>query len=389
MKDGKLVWIIAGEASGDIYGARLAQRIWELGGGPEKVRVAGMGGPEMAKAGVEIIIDSTELGVVGVVEIVKHLWTFIKLFIGLVRRAGRERPDAVVLIDYPGFNIRFAWQMWLRKIPVVWYISPHVWAWAGWRKPKLAKYCSKMLVIFPFEVDVYAGTGLDVEFVGHPLVEIVNGRRDPSLRRDPDTVLLLPGSRGHEIDTLLDDMLDTAVRLRESRPELKFVVSAPRERIKNLVERRFGDYLAAHPGCDLPLEITCGDTARWLQVAGTGLAASGTITVESALAGLPLVSVYRVKTGTYWIGKVLIRGLKYFTMVNIIADKPVFHEFLQYDVNADVLTPELAAILPGGGRRAEVESQMAEVVEMLSGGAGDPSTTAAKAVLNFVDAGGE
>ena len=155
------VWILAGESSGDMYGARLARELRTLLG--DRVSIAGMGSARMREAGVDILVDSTELGVVGIVEILGQFGTFLRIFFSLWRRARRERPDLVIPIDYPGFNLRFARAMYWAGIPVCWYISPQVWAWGGWRIPKLARYCRKMLVIFPFETQTYAGTGLDVE----------------------------------------------------------------------------------------------------------------------------------------------------------------------------------------------------------------------------------
>ena len=166
----KEIWIIAGEASGDLYGARIAA---ELKRRRPDVVVCGMGGVEMRKAGVELLVDSSELGVIGLVEVLENIFKFIRIMLYLIREAGKRRPLEVILIDYPGFNIRFAKAMWKAGIPVVWYISPQVWVWRRGNIRKLAKYCRKLMVIFPFEPEVYEGSGLDVEFVGHPLVDIV------------------------------------------------------------------------------------------------------------------------------------------------------------------------------------------------------------------------
>lgn len=382
MKERYNFWIISGEASGDMYGARLARELRTLTDG--NVRVAGMGGPDMRKAGIDILVDSTELGVVGLVEIFKHIFLFIAIFFGLVRRARKERPDAVVLIDYPGFNLRFALMMYLSRIPVIWYVSPQVWAWGKHRIPKLAKYCGKMLVIFPFETDTYAGTGLDVEFVGHPLVDIIRERFDSSLSRDPDTFLLLPGSRTHEIELLLDSMLDTVRELHVRHPQLKFVLSAPRERIYRRAEEIIAAYRRSHDG--LPeIMLTCGDTPQWQQRAGTGLAASGTVTVECAIAGLPLVVVYRLKPLTFQIARRLVKLFRgFFTMVNIIADKRVYEEFLQFQVCPEMLVPAIEHILPGGERRAEVEADIDKVKDMLCCGSDNASVNAARACMKFV-----
>ena len=153
------IWLIAGESSGDLYGAKLAEDLKRLA--PE-TEIAGMGGARMRNAGVRLLVDSTELGVVGIIEVVGILFKILSILRFLVKKAEEERPDAVVLIDYPGFNIRFAKQLKKRGIPVIWYISPQVWVWRKSNIPKLASYCTKMMVIFPFETEVYRGSGLDV-----------------------------------------------------------------------------------------------------------------------------------------------------------------------------------------------------------------------------------
>ena len=227
----KNIWIFAGETSGDLYGAELKKSLEKTYSG--NVIVCGMGGKAMKDAGVNIIIDSTELGVVGLVEVFKNIFKFISIFRLLVKKAEIERPDAVILIDYPGFNLRFARQMHKRNIKVIWYISPQIWAWGKKRIYKLAEYCSKMLVIFPFEVDYYREkTNLDVEFVGHPLVDIIRKKIDPSIKRDPDKLLIIPGSRFSEIDRILVPFLETAMLLKKKHPNLKLKMSAARPTIE-------------------------------------------------------------------------------------------------------------------------------------------------------------
>ena len=382
-KDKYTIWIFAGEASGDIYGARLAEELRKMLPA-DKLQIAGMGGHLMKDAGVEIMVDSTELGVVGLIEVFENIGTFVRIFQNLKKRAIKERPDAVVLIDYPGFNIRFAKQMYKNGIPVIWYISPQVWAWGKGRIPKLAKYCAKMLVIFPFEPDTYKGTGLDTEFVGHPLVNIVHKRKSSEIKRDPDLVLLLPGSRFNEINRLFVPILETAVALHKRHPKMRFAVSAPRKAIFDRITKIHSDFCEVRKGEKLPeVKIYSGETARLLQEASTGLAASGTITVESAIAELPLVVVYRLNPITYWLGRMLVK-IPYFTMVNLIAKKRVFEEFLQEDVNAVTLSEAMEKILPGGSRRAEVEKDISGVVEALSPGSADASRKAAEAIMQKV-----
>ncbi|MBO4631729.1 MAG: lipid-A-disaccharide synthase, partial [Lentisphaeria bacterium] len=257
------IWIIAGESSGDLYGAKLARDLKNLN--PE-AEIAGMGGVRMRETGVRLLVDSTELGVVGVVEVLGMIFRFVRIMHFLLKKAEEERPDAVVLIDYPGFNIRLAKRLKKRGIPVIWYISPQVWAWRKSNIPKLAHYCSKMMVIFPFEVEVYQGSGLDVEFVGHPLVEVVQSRRDPALKRDPNRILLLPGSRRSETKRLLYPMLEAALLLKKRHPSLQFVLSAPREKVAEDIRRDLREFQEKNPAVNLPdFPVYSGRTSEFLQ----------------------------------------------------------------------------------------------------------------------------
>ena len=381
--DKKKIWIISGEESGDIYGAKLIDELRSISPKNEP-NISIMGGKRMAATGAEVMVDATELGVVGIMEVLGILFTIVGIFRRLIKRAKAERPDCVVLIDYPGFNLRLAKQLHKLKIPIVWYISPQVWAWKKGRKWKLAKYCTKMLVIFPFETEVYKETSLETEFVGHPLVEVVRDRKDPNIQHDKNLVLLLPGSRSNEINRLFVPMLETAVELHKRRPELKFTVAAPRQSVYNRLKEIKQDFCEARNKSSLPeITITSGETSLWMQKAATGLAASGTVTVECAIAGLPLTVAYKLNPLTYWIARMLV-NLDYFTMVNIIADKRVYEEFLQGDVNATILSDAVAKILPGGERRKEVEQDIKNVVKSLSPQKNSPSRRAAEAVIAVV-----
>jgi len=374
------IWIMAGEASGDMYGAALAEDLRQRGKAEGvDVEIGGMGGPAMAAAGVKRAVDSTELGVVGFVEILKHIFTFIGIFRKLVRTVKAERPDAVILIDYPTFNMLFGKQVKKLGIPVIWYVSPHVWVWGKHRIPKLAKLCRKMLVIFPFEPEVYASSGLDTEFVGHPLLDMVDNRHDPAIRRDEKLVALLPGSRSMEIERLLLPMLKTARELARKHPDLKFVITTPREKVARHCQSIMDKFRSKTP--DLPaIPIEIGKTAYYQQAAGTGLAASGTVTVESALAGLPLVVVYRCSWISVMIAALLVKLYRNsFVMPNIIANKPVYEEFFQHRVTPALLVPAMERILPGGDERKRVEREMQEVRALLGDDGAARKTASSKA----------
>ncbi|NOY79410.1 MAG: lipid-A-disaccharide synthase [Kiritimatiellaeota bacterium] len=377
----RTVWIIAGETSGDAYGAGLACELRKL---DPDITVRGMGGQAMAAVGVDILIDSTELGVVGLVEVMRHLPMFRRIFYDLLSRALRERPAAVVLIDYPGFNLRFARRLHKAGISVVYYVSPQVWAWGKRRIPKIARMVDKMLVIFPFEPGVYAGTGLDVEFVGHPLIGILAETRRAPVERCPDTVVLLPGSRTNELRRILPVMLGAVRLLRQRRPELNFAMPLPRPALVSQAratiqafEERFGGELA--------IEVDCGNAREWLRRGAAGLAASGTVTVEAAILGLPLVVVYRVNWLTYQLARHLI-DVPFITMVNLVCRRLVFEEFIQSQATPENAAAALEAILPDGPRRSEVETGMRDLVVALGGG-GNASSRAAEALFQFLESG--
>ncbi len=367
------VWIFAGEASGDLYGAHLALELQALRPG---LTMQGMGGKEMRAAGVELLVDSTDLAVVGFTEVLKQLPVFKRAFNHLLEAAVAARPDLVVFIDYPGFNLRFARKLKKLGIKMLYYVSPQVWAWGKKRIPEIAGLVTHMLVIFPFETEIYAAHGLKTTFVGHPLVDILGP--DEDVERDEDLVLLLPGSRFSEVDRLLKPLFLTACELYRKRPELRFVIPAPHQKVADHLHDLL-ENLRTGKNRDVPVEVTADETADWLRRGMAGIAASGTVTVQSAILGLPLVVVYKVNPLTYLLGKLLVK-VPYFTMVNLVAEEQVFEEFLQNNVTPNVLVPALERILPGGASRAQAIEGIAKAVSRLGAGR-NASRAAAEAVL--------
>ena len=362
-KRAEKIWIVAGEASGDLYGAELAKELMLARPG---IDVAGMGGAAMKAAGVRIMVDSTELGIVGIVEVLKKLPFFMGLLGKVTEMARAERPDAVVLIDYPGFNIRLAERLYEAGLRVVYYISPQVWAWKKGRIPKIARNVDRMLCIFPFEPKVYGGTGLDAEFVGHPLLEILKPYRErKDVERDGKLVLLLPGSRSSELNALVKTMVNTATLLLQRDSSLKFAMPLPRERTKELA-------LSIMNGMDAPkatleaIDVSVGNTRELMTKASCGIAASGTVTVEAAILGLPLVVTYKVNWLSYQLAKRLVK-LPYITIANLVTGDCVYEELLQYDAVPEKLAPALERILPGGERRKKVLAGISECVRLLGG----------------------
>ena len=370
----KLVWIIAGEASGDAYGAALASAL--LRRNPQ-LRLRGMGMEKMRTAGVDIFVDSSELGIIGIWEAIKHLAFFVKLMKRIVALAASERPDTVVMIDYPGFNLRLAQRLHAMGIRVVWYVSPQVWAWKKGRIWKLAKYCDRMLCIFPFEPQCYAPTSLRAQFVGHPLLSMLEPVRQKGIVRDENLVLMLPGSRRMELERLMPVFLQAACLLHQRHPELRFEFALPRPAILELAKS-----ITAKCGLgdDAP-EFTwsVGVTRERMCASGAALAASGTVTVEAALLGLPVVVAYRLNWFSWLIAKALVH-LSSITIANLVCGKTVFEEYLQDECTADHLASAVEKIIPGGERRTQCIALLEEFRQRL-GSAGDVAENVAAIVL--------
>ncbi|MEN9360071.1 MAG: lipid-A-disaccharide synthase [Verrucomicrobiota bacterium] len=363
----KEIWIIAGESSGDLYGAELALAMKAQ---VPDLRLRGMGSGAMRQAGVDLIVDSSELGVMGLVEVLKILPTFWRVFHQFVDLAAAERPAAVILIDYPGFNLRYAKKLEKLGIPVIWYISPQVWAWGAKRIPTIKRVVKRLFVIFPFEVEFWKKQNYEVEFHGHPLVELLS--RDKPVLRDPDLFALLPGSRRSEIERLLEPFVRSCQELKRSHPKLRFVIPSPRESLAADIRHRL-DKLGADPAV---FQVEVGTAVAVMRRASTGLASSGTVTIQAAIVGLPLVSAYKMNPVTVFFARRMVK-LPFFTMPNIIAGREVYPEFLQGEVIPAKLVPALEALLPGGMRRSRCEADLAEIESLLGGRQGTLGRTAA------------
>ena len=370
-----IIWIIAGETSGDGYGAAVAT---ELRRQDPSVVVRGMGGDRMREAGVDTFVDSSDLDIIGLVECLKKLFFFIRLLKRVERLAAAERPATVVLIDYPGFNLQLAKRLHKLGIRVVWYVSPQVWAWKKGRIWKLAKYCDRMLCIFPFEPACYAPTTLRAEFVGHPLFSILRPWREATIERRDDLVLLLPGSRRQELRQLLPDFVQAAVILHRAHPELRFHFALPRPAILDYAKSILAQ-MELPP--DAPeFQWSCGDTRQRMREGVCAIAASGTVTVESAMLGLPVVVAYRTNPVTWWVAKRVV-NLTTITIANLVCEKTVFEERLQDECTGQNLAECAEKLLPGGSRRQEVLKDMADFTNRL-GAAGEVSCNVARIVLD-------
>lgn len=331
----------AGEASGDTHGASVAKALREI---YPSVEMFGMGGNLMDEAGVRIVYDIKNLGVIGLVEIVKSLPKFFKLRTYLKRIMMKERPDVLVCIDYPGFNMKLAEVAHQLGIPVLYYIAPTIWAWHSSRGKTIKKYVTKVASIFPFEAEAYSKYNCDVEFVGHPLVDIVHPTMsvDESMtyfnaRAEAKRVLLMPGSRKQEVLSLLDVMLESGEKLLQSHEDVQFFLprahTIDRSELETFIKER-----------RVSVTITEDHTYDLMQICDVCLAASGTATLETAMMGLPTILLYKVSPITYGIGKMVV-NLSHVGLPNIIAGKEVIPELLQSDVSADNIVEHMLPLL--------------------------------------------
>ena len=364
------VYFVAGESSGDLHGANL---IRALRAQRPEVECAGIGGTRMQQAGMTLHHDLASEAIMGFVEVVKSLGKIRTLFHDTLAKLREFRPDCLVLIDYPGFNIRLAAAAWPLGIPVVYYISPQVWAWKKGRVHTLKRFCRRMLVILPFEQPLYEEVGLDCQFVGHPLLDYLPQVELDGRYRGEMTIGLLPGSRAQEISRILPVMLEVAEGIRRKHPEARFVAPCVDEARAEQVRALVGDF---------PLEIDIGGAYEVLDGARFCMVASGTATVETMLYETPMVVMYRVAPVTYWLARMVV-NVAHIGMVNILAGRRIVPEFVQHEATVERVLPAALDLIADSPARAAMLQDLRSVKEGL-GGPG-ASARAAEAVLEIVD----
>ena len=352
--------VVAGEASGDLYGARL---ISELRRRVPDLATFGLGGDEMQAAGLEAVAHSSEISVVGLTEALKVLPRAREVFAGLLREVDRRRPVLAVLIDSPEFNLRLARQLKRRGVEVAYYVSPQVWAWRRGRIKTIGRLVDRMLVFFPFEVDLYRRHGVDVVHVGHPLLDEVPqlpqawDRGEPV--GEPYRVALLPGSRLSEIEALLPTLLAAVKRLASELPIEARIVQAPtiaREVLEDHVELS-----------GLPVRIVAEDRFAVIADSHLALCASGTATLEVGLLGTPMVMVYRLASWTYALAKLMVR-LPDVSLVNLVSGRRVIPELIQSEANPERIAAEAARLLTDAAARNEMRTALGELRRRLGEG---------------------
>lgn len=372
------VFLVSGERSGDAHGAALARDLLDLVPGME---IRGLGGPLMAATtdgGVRDWVE--EAGVLGLVEVLKKYGWFAARMEETVADINRWQPDAVVFIDYPGFNLRLANRLQpLRpRVKLVYYISPQVWAWNRGRIPRMAALLDRMLCIFPFEKEMYEQSGLPTEFIGHPLVDELAPVLAEPVERDPGLAGWFPGSRRREIDQHFPVMLGAIGKLAESRPHLRHMASAASERMAEPM----GAMLEA-AGLAEKVELVTGNSRHWMRRCGIGAVASGTATLEAAFLGLPYCLVYKVARSTYLVGRLLVR-VPHLGIANILAGKEIVPEFIQDDLTPDALAAWVSDRLAHPGQSTGQQAELATVVASLGGpGAHHRAAEAVAAEIGF------
>jgi len=349
-------YLIAGERSGDLHGSNLIRGIRKED--PE-AEVRGWGGDLMEAQGMQLVKHYRETAFMGFLEVVRNLTTIQKLISDCKKDILAFRPDALILIDYPGFNLRMAAFAKKHGIKVLYYISPKVWAWKERRALTIRRVVDRMYVIFPFEIDFYKKYDYEVEYVGNPLMDAISSfQPNPNFRAknglsDRPVIAILPGSRVQE----LKGMLETMLSIHRDFPEYQWVIAG----VSNLDKKLYEPYIG-QPG----VSIVYDSTYDLLHIASAALVTSGTATLETALFRVPEVVCYRTSGITYQIAKFLIK-VRFISLVNLIVDREIVRELIQHDFNPDTLRDELRKILPGGEKRKTMQAEYQELAERVGG----------------------
>ena len=371
----KRVMIVAGEASGDLHGGNLVQAMHKID--PE-IRFYGVGGGNLKEAGAELIADAADMAVVGLTEVVSKLGMILKVMAQLKASLKKDKPDLVILIDYPDFNLPIAKAAKKYGIKVFYYISPQVWAWRQGRIGKIKKVVDKMAVILPFEADLYREAGVDVTFVGHPLLDVVRTKyprkealRRFNLREDATTVGILPGSRESEVTRLLPVMLGAAEIIDKEIGPVQFVLPLAATLDIAFVSQIIARY-------SVPVRLIPNEVYDVIGCADIAMVASGTATLETALMETPMVIIYKVSAPSYYVGKMVI-NVDHIGLVNIIAGKTVVPELIQFEASPEKIAAMVMDIITDSKRMADIKTELSKIRDML----GSPGAAERTARLAF------
>lgn len=370
--------VIAGEISGDLHAAALVRAVQKRN---SAVNFFGIGGEELEKAGMEICRPARDMAVLGISEVLRKYFFFRKTFYDMVALLRERKPDAVLLVDYPGFNLPFAARAHKLGIKVIYYICPQVWAWNRGRITSMARNVDRLISIFHFEADIFKGTTLKVDFVGHPLVSLTEAARSEPLFPLPwggkPRVALLPGSRKQEVKLILPVMAKAANILKTKFPDAGFIIAAAFHEAGLWIEQTL-----ASMGMTGRFTVVADQTRQILRQAGAAWVASGTATIETALMGCPMVVVYRARLLTYLAGRLLIR-VPFLGMVNIVAGKQICLEFIQDTAKPENLALAIEPLLVDGPERNQMINELDRVRSIL--GSPGAEERAAKILLQELE----
>jgi lipid-A-disaccharide synthase len=350
----KKIVIVAGEASSDLHAAGLIKEIKAL---LPSVEFSGLGGNRMQKEGVRVYVNIVDLAVMGFVDVLKNIKKFKFIFNQLLREIDKLNPDLAVLIDYPGFNLRLAAELKKRNIPVVYYISPQIWAWGKGRIRIIKKLVKRMIVIFKFEEELYRKENMPVDFVGHPFLDIVRSNSSLNLPPGKVTFALLPGSRQGEVKQILPIMLESAKLIRERIPNSQFLILRSSSVKKELFDRILSSY-------KLPVHIFSDSTYEGLASSDFALVASGSATLESTILNKPFVIIYKVS----WLNWLFLRAmiqLPYIGLVNIVAGRKIIEEFIQFRAKPERIAAYITKILNNPQKMAALKDELSRVKSLL------------------------
>jgi len=372
------IYFVAGEVSADNHGAALMRSLRELDG---ELKFVGRGGPQMQEvAGQQFKNWISEAAVLGLWEVLRKYGYFREQFRETLQEIRESKPDAVVLIDYPGFNLRLARALrrQARQQKVIYYISPQVWAWNRGRIKRMAHFIDLVLCIFPFEVDLYNKAGLRALFVGHPMIERLRARKIDA-QRDQNLIGLFPGSRSREVRKIFPVMLETARELRKHNSNLRFEVAAASEQLAREMKLSVAG-LDRSQDRDA-IQIKVGETALIMQRAWAGIVASGSATLEAAYFRLPFVLIYKVAWPTYLAARLVV-NVEYLGMPNLLADKEVVPEFIQHRAKPSAIVKAVQPLIENANARERMISEFDAIVPKL----GDirASESAARAIIEEI-----
>jgi len=355
--------IIAGEASGDLHGSKLVLAMREKN---RELFFCGIGGQALRDAGVKIIVDASQLSVVGISEVFSKMPSLFRGMSAAKKLLKSLKPDLLIIIDFPDFNLNVAATAKKTGVPVLYYISPQVWAWRPGRVKKIRKLVDHVAVILPFEGEFFRKHQIQASFVGHPLLDTHIHLGKSSIEEnneDIPVIGLLPGSRDREIAQLLPVMLQSAKILLESDKNMKFIVSvAPaieRKWVETIVEKHRGEY---------DFELVSDTVENVLRRCRLAVVASGTVTLEAAIFGIPMIIIYKVSPVTYWLGRLLVRSrVKCFGLVNLIAGREISPELLQGEVSSKKIADMAFAMLSDVSGLEKMRNELSELKDMLGG----------------------